>query len=149
QSPSDVSRELKGSDQSVGKALFISFAFLPLLLQAHGRSLNNTMFVLAAVIAALVYKFAAVWTGAPVSGASSADARVIAAATLAPGEVAVMVLGFGVTKWVIGGPFYFGILIYAFASTLLGQTLLRFFASSDKPEVAPADDRSPKGGKKS
>jgi soluble lytic murein transglycosylase-like protein/Kef-type K+ transport system membrane component KefB len=148
-SRSDASRELKKSDQSVVKALLISLAFLPLLLQTHGRSLNNTMFVLAAVIAALAYKFAAVWTGARVSGASSSDSRVIAAATLASGEVAVMLLGFGVTKWVIEGPFYFGILIYAFVSTLLGQTLLRFFASSDKPEVAPADDRSPKGGKKS
>ncbi|HKC85565.1 MAG TPA: transglycosylase SLT domain-containing protein [Blastocatellia bacterium] len=148
-SSSDMSRELKGNDQSVVKALFISFAFLPLLLQAHGRSLNHTMFVLAAVIAALAYKFVAVWTGARVSGASRSDARVIAAATLASGEVAVMLLGFGVTKWVIEGPFYFGILIYAFASTLLGQTLLRFFASSDKPEVAPADDQSPKGAKKS
>jgi len=139
---------LKGSDQSVVKALFISFAFLPLLLQAHGRSLNNTMFVFAAVITALAYKFAAVWVGARVSGASRSDARVIAAAMLASGEVAVIFLGFGVTKWVIDGPFYFGILIYAFASTLLGQTQQRFFASSDKPEVASANDRYPKGAKK-
>src|SRR5262249_51889072 len=75
-------------------------------------------------------------------------ARVIAAATLASGEVAVMVLGFRVPKWVIEAPFSFGILIYAFASPLLGQTLLRFIALSDKPEVAPADDRAPKGAKK-
>src|SRR5262249_19916712 len=74
-------------------------------------------------------------------------ARVIAAATLASGEVAVMLLGFGVTKQVVEAPFYFWILIYAFASTLLGQTLLRFIASTDKPEVAPAD--APKVGKKS
>jgi soluble lytic murein transglycosylase-like protein len=58
-------------------------------------------------------------------------------------------LGFGVTKWLIEGPFYFGILIYVFASTLLGQMLLRFFASSDKREVAQADAQSPKGSKKS
>src|SRR5262245_46015867 len=147
-SRSDLSRELKGSDQSGVTALFISFAFLPLLLPAHGRSLNNAIFVLAAVIAALAYKFATVWTGARVSDASRSDARAIAAATLASGEIAVMLLGFGVTKWVIGGPVYFGILIYTFASTLLGQTLQRFFASSDKPEVASANDRSPKGAKK-
>jgi soluble lytic murein transglycosylase-like protein len=54
-----------------------------------------------------------------------------------------------ITTLLIGGPFYFGILIYAFASTLPGQTLQRFFAPSDKPEVAPANDRSPKGAKKS
>jgi soluble lytic murein transglycosylase-like protein/Kef-type K+ transport system membrane component KefB len=150
-SRSEAGRELKESDQLVVKALLISFAFLPQLLQAHGRSLDNTIFVLAAVIAALAYKFAAVWAGARVSGASSSGARAIAAATLASGEVAVMLLGFGVTKWMIEGPFYFGILIYALASMLLGQTMLWFFASSDttSPEVAPADVRSPKVSRKS
>ncbi len=137
-SRSEVGKKLKESDHVVAVALLLSLAFLPLLLQTHGRSLTNMMLVFAAVIAALTYKFAVVWVGARVSGASSSDARVVAAATLASGEAAVMFLGFGVTKWVIEGPFYFGILIYAFASMLLGQTLLRFFASNEEPSSEAA-----------
>jgi soluble lytic murein transglycosylase-like protein len=115
----------------------LSFALLPLLLQAHGRRLTDTALVIIAVITALTYKFAAVWAGVRVSGASSADAGRIAATTLASGELSVLVLGFSVTRWEVGGQLFYGIMAYAFVSLLLSHALWRLSGSFEKGLAEP------------
>jgi Kef-type K+ transport system membrane component KefB len=131
---------------SVAVAVLSSFAFLPLLLQSHGRSLHDKTLVFSLVGAALVCKFAAVWAGARLSGAAGLEARRIAASTLAAGEVGILLLGFSVTRLAIDGQFYFGILTFAFISTLLGNVIWRFFAgelvdSGRDDEAQPKSDR--------
>lgn len=128
-SRSETGKKISKSDQPVVVAALLSFTLLPLLLQSHGRQLTDGIFIFFALIAALTYKFAVVWAGARVGGASSADAGRIAAVALASGESAIMVLGFSVTGWMIESNFYFGILIYAFVSLLLSSVLWRFASS--------------------
>ena len=120
------------NDRSVAIAVLLSFAFLPLLLQSHGRRLTDTGLVIIAVVVALISKFSAVWLGARVGGASITDAGRIAATTLASGELAVLVLGFSVTRWEIGGQLFYGILAYAFVSLLLRPALWRLSGSFEK-----------------
>ena len=126
---SETGEKISKSDQPVVVAALLSFAFLPLLLQSHGRQLTGSALVFFAVIAALVCKYAAVWMGARVGGAASTDAGRIAAVTLASGESAIVVLGFSMTRWMIESNFYFGILAYAFVSLLLSPALWRFAGS--------------------
>ena len=49
------------NDRPVAIAVLLSFAFLPLLLQSHGRRLTDTGLVIIAVVVALTCKFVAVW----------------------------------------------------------------------------------------
>ena len=134
---SEMWRRAGNSGQPMAVTVLLSFALLPLLLQFHGRRLTDIALVIFAVIAALTYKFAAVWVGARVSGAPSADAGRIAATTLASGELAVLVLGFSVTKWEVGGQLFYGILAYAFVSLLLSPALWRLSGSFEKGLAEP------------
>ncbi len=134
---SETWRRIGRSGQPMTVTALLSFALLPLLLQAHGRRLTDVALVIVAVVAALTYKFAAVWVSARVSGASSADAGRIAAATLASGELAVLVLGFSVTKWEVGGQLFYAILAYAFVSLLLSPALWRLSGSFENRLAEP------------
>lgn len=138
---SEMWRRAGNSGQPMAVTALLSFALLPLLLQSHGRRLADIALVIIAVIAALTYKFAAVWVGARVSGASSADAGRIAATTLASGELAVLVLGFSVTRWEIGGQLFYGMLAYAFVSLLLSPALWQLADSFEKGLAEPRPRR--------
>lgn len=134
---SELWRRAGNSGQPMAVTALLSFALLPLLFQSHGRRLTDIALVIFAVIAALTYKFAAVWVVARVSGASSADAGRMAATTLASGELAVLVLGFSVTRWEVGGQLFYGILAYAFVSLLLSPALWRLSGSFEKGLAEP------------
>jgi soluble lytic murein transglycosylase-like protein/Kef-type K+ transport system membrane component KefB len=134
---SEMWKRIGASEQPVAVTALLSFALLPLLLQAHGRRLTDIALVVIAVIAALTCKFAAVWVSARVAGASGADAGRIAATTLASGELAVLVLGFSVTKWEIGGQLFYGITAYAFISLLLSPALRHLSGSFEKGTAEP------------
>jgi Kef-type K+ transport system membrane component KefB/soluble lytic murein transglycosylase-like protein len=134
---SETWRRVGERGQPTAATALLSFALLPLLLQSHGRRLTDVALVIVAVVAALTYKFAAVWVGARVAGASSAAASRIAAATLASGELAVLVLGFSVTKWEVGGQLFYGILAYAFVSLLLNPALWRLSGSFENGATKP------------
>lgn len=134
-------KKIGESGQPMAVILLLSFALLPLLLQSHGRRLTDTALVIFAIVAALTCKFAAVWVSARVSGASSADAGRTAATTLASGELAVLVLGFSVTRWEVGGQLFYGILIYAFVSLLLNPVLWRLFGSVENELAEPHSRR--------
>jgi Kef-type K+ transport system membrane component KefB len=99
--------------------VLISFVFLPLLLQSHGRRLTGVLAVIIAVFAAMVLKFVFAWVGMRLGGTSSRDAMRNSASMVGPGEVAILFLGFGITRWVIDAPVYFGILGYALLSSVL------------------------------
>jgi len=140
-SRSETGRRISESDQPVAIASLLSFAFLPLLLQSHGRRLTDTGLVIIAVVVALTCKLAAVWIGARVGGASSTDAGRIAAAGLASGELAVLVLGFSVTRWEVGGQLFYGILAYAFVSLLFSPALWRLSGSFEYRLAEPHSRR--------
>ncbi len=120
-SRSEGGKMLARSHRPVAIALLLSFALLSILLQTHGRSLAGTSTVWFLVAIAIVGKFLALWTGARLGGASGNQATLVAGAALASGETAILFLGFGVTKWLIEAPSYFGILVFAFLSTVLGS----------------------------
>ena len=140
-SRSKIGRMVGESERPVAIAVLLSFAFLPLLLQSHGRRLTHTGLVIIAVVVALTCKFVAVWLGARVGGASSTDAGRIAAAGLASGELAVLVLGFSVTRWEVGGHLFYGLLAYAFVSLLLSPALWRLSSLFEKGLAQPHSRR--------
>jgi soluble lytic murein transglycosylase-like protein/Kef-type K+ transport system membrane component KefB len=120
---SKAGTRVRESRQPVAMVVFSSFAFLPLLLQTHGRQLTDGSLILFALIAALTYKFVAILIGTRVAGISSANARQIAAINLASGEVAILVLGFSLTRWVVESDVFYGVLAFAFISMLVSPML--------------------------
>ncbi len=133
-------RALGKSYRPVAKGVLLSFALLSILLQAHGRRLTGASTVLLLVPLAILGKFLALWTGAKVGRASGREATLIAGAALASGETAILILGFGVTKWLIEAPSYYGILAFAYLSTLLGSIVWGVVAGPERGVVAPGPD---------
>lgn len=117
---SEVGRRFGESSKLSASCLLMSFAFLPALLQTHGRSLTRWNVMALAVILAVAVKFATISAAALVQGVRGPEAIRLVAATLTPGEMAVAFLGFAVTRWAIDGPTYFGILAFTFLTLLLG-----------------------------
>ncbi|MFY9573126.1 MAG: transglycosylase SLT domain-containing protein [Blastocatellia bacterium] len=99
-------------------AMFLSVVFLPMFLQAYGRTVTRLPLLLGVIIAALIVKFAASALAAKLGGYVARDARVMALSTLASGEMAVALLAFGLTRWVIDGPEYFAVLFFALLSMI-------------------------------
>ena len=125
---SEIGKRFSESERPLASATLISFVFLPVLLQSHGRRLTGFLALIIAVLAAMVLKWVFVWVGMRAGGTSSRNAMRTAAAMVGPGEVAILFLGFGVTRWAIEPPVYFGILGYALVSIVL-TPLVRHFAS--------------------
>ena len=92
---------------------------------------------------AMVLKWVVVWVGMRAAGTSSRNAMPAAAAMVGPGEVGILLLGFGVTRWAIEPSVYFGILGYALLSIVLTPLvwhiqiilLARDLEAPDKPRV--------------
>jgi len=66
----------------------------------------------------LICKFAMSAMAARLGGYAARDARAMAVSTLASGEMAVALLAFGLTRWVIDGPEYFAVLFFALLSMI-------------------------------
>ena len=122
---SDVGNTLTQRATPAATAMFLSFAFLPLLLDPHGRSLSGGYALILVVIGALAGKLALAWIAARLGGASSRDAMSIAAINSVSAETAVMFLGFAVTRWLIDSPTYYGILLFALAFMIVGPLARR------------------------
>jgi Kef-type K+ transport system membrane component KefB len=114
---SEVGKRVAGYKPAAA-AMFLSVAFLPIFLQAHGRAVTRLPLLLGVIIAALIVKFAASAIAARLGGYAARDARAMAASTLASGEMAVALLAFGLTRWVIDGPEYFAVLFFALLSMI-------------------------------
>ena len=114
---SEIGKRMTGYRPAAG-GVFLSLAFLPMFLDPHGRAVTRLPMLLGAIIAALIVKFALSAMAARIAGCSTQDARLAAASTLAPGEVAAALLAFALTRWPIGGPAYFAVLIFALLSMI-------------------------------
>lgn len=130
---SEIGKRFSESERPLASAVLISFVFLPLLLQSHGRRLTGVLAVIIAVFAAMVVKFVFVWIGMRLGGTSSRYAMRTGAAMVGPGEVAILFLGFGIARWVIDPPVYFGILGYGLLSSVLTPLVWRFASKPCAP----------------
>jgi Kef-type K+ transport system membrane component KefB len=115
----EIGKRFGESKRPLASATLISFVFLPVLLQSHGRRLTGFLGLIIAVLAAMALKWVFVWVGTRSSGTSSRAAMCNSAAMVGPGEVAILFLGFGITRWVIDPRVYFGILGFALLSSVL------------------------------
>lgn len=131
---SEIGKRFSESERPLASATLISFVFLPVLLQSHGRRLTGSLVLISAVLVAIVLKWIFVWVGLRSIGASSSDAVRLSALVVGPGEVAILFLGFGMTRWLIDAPVFFGIFVYALLSMLL-IPLVWHFAPVDREAV--------------
>lgn len=119
---SEIGGRLAKAATPAATALFLSLAFLPMLVQPHGRSLSGG-YVLMVVVVALVSKLALAWLAARLGGASSREAMAVATASTVSAEVSVMFLGFAVSRWLIDSPAYYCVLLFALASLVVGPLI--------------------------
>ena len=131
---SEIGKRFSESERPVASATLISFVFLPVLLQSHGRRLTGFLVLIIAVLVAIVLKWIFVWVGMRSIGTSSSDAVRLSALVVGPGEVAILFLGFGMTRWLIDASVFFGIFVYALLSMLL-IPLVWHFATVDREGV--------------
>ena len=124
----EAGRKFGESYQPIALATLAAAAFLPPLLQAHGRTMKNWPTLLAVVIAALALKFGVMWSGAKLAGLRGGEARKVAAALLSPGEVAIVLLGFAVTGWAVEGPAYYGLIAFTLLALAIGPAIERSIA---------------------
>lgn len=125
---SEIGKRFSQCERPLASATLISFVFLPVLLQSHGRRLTGFLALIIAVLAATVLKWVFVWVGVRAGGTSSRDATRLTAAMVSPGEVGILFLGFGVTRWAIDGPVFFGIFGGALVSIVLTSLVWHFAA---------------------
>jgi Kef-type K+ transport system membrane component KefB/soluble lytic murein transglycosylase-like protein len=135
---SEVGKRVAGYKPAAA-AMFLSVVFLPMFLQAHGRSVTRLPLLLGVIIAALIVKFAASAIAARLGGYAARDARVMAVSTLASGEMSVALLAFGLTRWVIDGPEYFAVLFFALLSMIASPIAWRAATRSQRDETERAN----------
>ena len=131
---SEIGTRFSEGERPLASATLISFVFLPVLLQSHGRRLTGSLVLITAVLAAIVLKWILVWVGLRSIGASSSGAVRLSALMVGPGEVAILFLGFGMTRWLIDAPMFFGIFVYGLLSMVL-IPLLWHFVTVDRDGV--------------
>lgn len=120
-------------------AMFLSVVFLPMFLQPHGRTVTRLPLLFGVIIAALIVKFAASAIAARLGGYSARDACEMAVSTLASGEMAIALLAFGLTRWVIDGPEYFAVLFFALLSTIASSIARRPATRSQRGQTERAN----------
>ena len=131
---SEIGKRFIETETPLASATLISFVFLSVLLQSHGRRPTGFLALIIAVMVAVVLKWVFVWVAMKLVGASSRDAVRVSALMVGPGEVAILFLGFGITRWLIDAPVFFGIFVYALLSMVL-IPLVRHFATVDRGSV--------------
>ncbi len=125
----NMTEEIKSPEKAEAAAagVFPPLAFPLLFFQSRGRVAANIPMLLVLVGGALIIKFAFAWIAAKTAGVETQEAKLIAASTLESAEVAVVLLSFGLTRWVIKGPEYFGVLSFALLSMIVKAMLYRSF----------------------
>lgn len=116
---SSVGKRFTEGERPIASALLLSVVFLPLLLQSHGRVADAYLPITFGLVTAVVAKALVVWFAARTARVRTRPAIHTVIAMVGGGEVAILFLGFGVTRWVIDPAVYFGMLGYAFASVIL------------------------------
>ena len=100
-------------------ATLMSLAFVPLILQTHGRGLTGLSTLIVFVVFVMAIKILVAWLSIMHVAPSKQTAIRLAVMLTFPGEIAIALLGFGITRWAITGPAYFSILGYAVILTFL------------------------------
>ena len=131
---SEIGKRFSESERPLAAATLISFVFMPVLLQSHGRRLTGFLALIIVVLVAMVLKWIFVWVGMRLGGTSSRDAMRSAAVMIGPGEVAILFLGLGMTRWLIEAPVFFGMFGYALLSMVV-TPLVWHFAPVDREAV--------------
>lgn len=145
----ETAKQFGKKSAPAASAMFLTIAFLPVVLQSHGRTLTGTAVVAAAVAGALIGKLALGWVAAKAAGASAGDAKVIAASTLASGEAAIVFLGFAMSRWVIESAEYFIVLSFALVSMIAGSVIWRYVSRDKDASETGARTLSSKADKES
>lgn len=107
------------SSRPLASALLLSFVFISLPLQSHGRQFSSFLPLLVIFLAAVAVKMCFAWFMFKRDSVIKERALTMAAAIALPGEIAILFLGFSMARWFVDAPVFFVILVYAFASSLL------------------------------
>ena len=120
---SEIGTRFGDGSRPAASATLMSLAFVPLMLQTHGRDLVglSTLSVFALFI--ITIKIVVAWLSITHVSLSKKIAMRLAVMLAFPGEIAIALLGFGITRWAITGPVYFPILGYALISTILSPAI--------------------------
>lgn len=113
----EIGDEVSKRPKPLASALLLSFVFLTLPLQSHGRQFTSVPTVLLILLVAIALKVFLAWLASQREVGRKHIATL--AATAFPGELAIVFLSFSVTKWAIDGPVFFTVLGIAFLSSLL------------------------------
>jgi Kef-type K+ transport system membrane component KefB len=103
----------------IASAMLLSFVFMSLPLQSHGRQLSWFIPILVIVIAAVAVKLCFAWLMLKRDSVRKDEALPLAASIAFPGELGILFLGFSISRWFVDASAFFLILVVAFASTLL------------------------------
>ena len=127
---SRVGKRFSEGEGPIGSALLLSMVFLPLLLQSHGRVVTAYLPIILGLFAAFVIKALVVWLGGRANGFSSRQASQTAVVLVGSSELAILFLGFGLSRWAIGPRIYFGLLAYGLASAVMVPLAAHLFANT-------------------
>ena len=133
------------TNRPAAAALLMTLAFVPLTLQTHGRDPNGWPIVAVFVVVAVGIKALLAWLSIKTGTLADSTTKWLVLALAGPGEIALALLGFAITRWSISGPPYFVILSYALISTVLIPlfSVSATAADSDRSTSDPASE----GGK--
>ena len=116
---SEIGMKFGEGSRPAASATLMSLAFVPLILQTHGRGLTGLSTLIVFVVFVMAIKILVAWLSIMHVAPSKQTAIRLAVMLTFPGEIAIALLGFGITRWAITGPAYFSILGYAVISTFL------------------------------
>lgn len=116
---SEIGLKLGDGSRPAAASTLMSLAFVPLMLQTHGRDLIGLPTLIMFVLFVTAIKSFIAWLWITHATLSKQTAIRLAVMLAFPGEIAIALLGFGITRWAITGPAYFSILGYAVISTFL------------------------------
>ena len=142
---SETGMGLGENNRPAAAALLMTLAFVPLTLQTHGRDPNGWPMVAVFVVVAVGIKALLVWLSIKTGTLADSTTKWLVLALAGPGEIAVALLGFAITRWSISGPPYFVILSYALISTVLIPSLSVSATAADSNRAT--SDPASGGGK--
>ena len=120
---SEIGTRFGDGSRPAASATLISLAFVPLMLQTHGRDLIGVSTLIVFAVFVITIKMFVAWLSITHVTRSKQLVMRVAVMLALPGEIAIALLGFGITRWAITGPVYFPILGYALISTILSPAI--------------------------
>ena len=138
---SKIASEFSEADRPFGSAILMSLAFVPLMLQTHGRTLTGWPTLALVVVSVVIIKtiLARLWLRSV--GLTPHRLLPLALGLSAPGEIALGFLGFAITRWPVEGRTYFVILGYALFAILLIPSMQFILRANENG--APAKSQAP------